>query len=66
MVKHFNIFIDLLPIFTGTPKGMNYQFVQHEFYKIPGVKDVHDLRIWSLSMDKLALSIHIAISKQSK
>lgn len=47
----------------GMPKGMNFQEVMKLIYTIPGVVKVHNLRIWSLSMDKTALSAHIVIAK---
>lgn len=47
----------------GMPKGMNFQQVMEVMHAIPGVVKVHNLRIWSLSMDKTALSAHIVIDK---
>jgi Co/Zn/Cd efflux system component len=35
--------------------------VQNSLYKIQGVKDLHDLRVWSLSLNNMALSVHVAI-----
>ncbi|WAR17441.1 ZNT2-like protein [Mya arenaria] len=32
---------------------------------IKEVCDIHDLRIWSLSMDKVALSVHIAVDRKT-
>ena len=47
----------------GTPKGFDYSQVENTFTQIEGVVKVHNLRIWALSLDKSALSAHIAISK---
>lgn len=47
----------------GMPRGMNFQEVMKVIYTIPGIVKVHNLRIWSLSMDKTALSAHIVIDK---
>ncbi|CAL1295650.1 unnamed protein product [Larinioides sclopetarius] len=47
----------------GSPRGMNFQEVMKLIYTIPGVAKVHNLRIWSLSMDKTALSAHIVVAK---
>lgn len=30
--------------------------------QIKGVKKVHDLRIWALTMDKIAISVHLEIN----
>lgn len=45
------------------PKGIDFNDVMNIFLSIEGVKRVHNLRIWALSLDKIALSAHIAISK---
>ena len=50
-------------LFEGLPKGMDFVKVMNTFLQIDGVLRVHNLRIWALSMDKLALSAHLAICK---
>ncbi|XP_018326011.1 zinc transporter 2 [Agrilus planipennis] len=45
----------------GIPKGIDFADVMNIFLQIEGVKRVHNLRIWALSLDKTALSAHIAI-----
>lgn len=45
----------------GTPRGVNMERVAAELMKVEGVRDVHDLHIWSLSSESRALSCHIAI-----
>lgn len=47
----------------GIPKGFEYSEVENIFMKIEGVVKVHNLRIWALSLDKTALSAHLAISE---
>ncbi|KAG8195974.1 hypothetical protein JTE90_028948 [Oedothorax gibbosus] len=47
----------------GSPRGMNFQEVIKLIHTIPGVVKVHNLRIWSLSMDKTALSAHIVVAR---
>ena len=47
--------------FLGTPRGLDFGEIRRSFYEIKGVKDIHDLRVWSLSMDKTALSVHLAV-----
>lgn len=46
----------------GIPKGFDYSQVEKTFTEIDGVLKVHNLRIWALSLDKTALSAHLAIS----
>jgi len=45
----------------GTPRGMNVERVAEEVLKVEGVREVHDLHIWSLGSDSHALSCHIRI-----
>ncbi|KOC70785.1 Zinc transporter 2, partial [Habropoda laboriosa] len=45
----------------GIPKGFEYSQVESTFMQIDGVVKVHNLRIWALSLDKTALSAHLAI-----
>ncbi|KAL4218001.1 hypothetical protein ACF0H5_022739 [Mactra antiquata] len=53
----------LVVLMEGVPKSVNFKAILHSLKSIDGVKDIHDLRIWSLSMDKVALSVHIAFSR---
>ena len=61
------LFIDLKICFLtisnqiGKPRGIDFLEVQRTLFNIPGVIKVHNLRIWSLSLDKTALSAHLAI-----
>ncbi len=43
----------------STPKHINPLHIENDLKKIPGVKEVHDLHIWSVSSKKIALSAHI-------
>jgi len=45
----------------GTPRGMKVERVAEEVLKVEGVREVHDLHIWSLGSDSHALSCHIRI-----
>lgn len=47
----------------GKPKGIDFEQVTETFLSIDGVQKVHNLRIWALSLDKIALSAHLAIRK---
>ena len=53
-------FFSCLP---GTPRGLDFAEIRQSFYDFKEVRDIHDLRIWSLSMDKTALSVHLAVGK---
>lgn len=46
----------------GMPKGFDYTEIETTFMEINGVVKVHNLRVWALSLDKSALSAHLAIT----
>lgn len=43
--------------------GVDYSAVCSNLSALPGVKMVHSLHIWALTLDKNALSVHLAIGK---
>lgn len=47
----------------GTPKYLDYTDVMQTFLQIQGVVRVHNLRIWALSINKIALSAHLAVGE---
>jgi len=47
----------------GTPKGISYNDVRECLLRIDGVKEIHNLRIWALTMDKTAVSAHVALGR---
>jgi cation diffusion facilitator family transporter len=51
----------LLVLMEGIPKGLDFNEVRETLLEVKGVCKVHNLRIWSLSMDKIAMSAHLAI-----
>ncbi|GFS08499.1 zinc transporter 2 [Elysia marginata] len=55
----------LVVLMEGTPRGINFADVREAFFQVDGVLDIHNLRVWSLTMDKIALSVHIAVDKSS-
>lgn len=48
----------------GLPRGMSFSEVAVALQSLNGVIKVHDLRIWSLTMDKVALSVHLAVDEE--
>ncbi|EDW37060.1 GL25722 [Drosophila persimilis] len=55
----------LLVLMEGTPNYMHYTEVLQIFQGIEGVERVHNLRIWALSINKVALSAHLAIASNA-
>jgi len=45
----------------GRPKGIDFQEVRDMLCAIDGVRQVHNLRIWALTAQKICLSCHIGI-----
>lgn len=46
----------------GIPDGINFIEVKEKLQSLPFVIRVHNLRIWSLSLDKIAISSHLVIN----
>ena len=53
-------------VFSGAPSGLSYTEVKNSLMEIKGVLEVHNLRIWSLSVNKCALAVHLALGKVMK
>lgn len=51
----FNILME------GTPKGLKIKDIIDEMVKVKGVKNVHDLHVWSITTNMNALSAHIVL-----
>ena len=49
----------------GTPRGIAFNDVRRVLSGIPGVVELHNLRIWSLTLSKTALAVHLALGKYS-
>ena len=45
----------------GIPNDVDFLKVKDIIMKVPGIVAVHNLRIWGLTTDKIALSAHLAI-----
>jgi len=51
----------LLVLMEGVPAHLNYQTVGMQLVRIDGVHSVHDLHIWHMSAERIALSAHLAV-----
>ncbi|XP_049806076.1 zinc transporter 2-like isoform X1 [Schistocerca nitens] len=45
----------------GFPKHLNYETIMQTLNNIDGVRNVHDLHVWLLSVNKAVLTVHLAI-----
>ena len=52
-----------LVLLEGFPKSIDYNQVFAVLCDIPGVMQVHSLHVWSLTIGKHALSVHLAVGK---
>jgi cobalt-zinc-cadmium efflux system protein len=46
----------------GTPAGLDMENIRSGIRTVPGVKDVHDLHVWSIGSNTRALSCHVRIA----
>lgn len=49
----------------STPPGVDPLQIEKDLKAIPGVMEVHDLHVWSLSSKKKALSVHLVVKGSS-
>ncbi|XP_073788041.1 proton-coupled zinc antiporter SLC30A8 isoform X1 [Danio rerio] len=57
----FTIMRDIvIVLMEGTPAGVNYNEVRQLLLGVKGVKAVHNLHIWALTMNQAVLSAHVA------
>lgn len=45
----------------GAPQGLSSEYISTVLSKIDGIRDVHDVHVWSLGSDTHALSCHVRI-----
>ncbi|XP_006635706.1 proton-coupled zinc antiporter SLC30A8 [Lepisosteus oculatus] len=51
----------LVVLMEGTPAGVDYNAVRDRIVTVKGVKAIHNLHIWALTMNQVVLSAHVAI-----
>lgn len=49
----------------GTPLAIDAEKVKQTLIAIPGVKDVHDLHIWSITSGRDSLTCHLVVEEQA-
>ena len=50
-------------IMEATPTGVSVSTIRNIFLSVPGIRAVHNLRIWSLTTDKTALAAHLVLEQ---
>ncbi|XP_077193781.1 proton-coupled zinc antiporter SLC30A2 isoform X2 [Paroedura picta] len=56
----------VLVLMEGTPKGVDFNEVKTILLSISGVKALHSLHIWALTVSQPVLSVHIAINEDAE
>ena len=51
---------------SGTPRGMSFNAVKVALCEVRGVKELHNLRIWSLTLNRSAIAVHLATGKSDQ
>ncbi len=49
----------------GVPRGLDLHAVAQALRSLPGVQDIHDLHIWTICSNLLALSVHLTVGDLS-
>ncbi|CAH8509133.1 unnamed protein product [Schistosoma turkestanicum] len=66
LITTINILRDALNVLMeATPRGLNFNEVKTALINIPGVKEIHNLHMWSLTTNKTAVSVHLAIENDT-
>jgi len=55
-----------LILLESKPTGQNYDAIYNDLFNMDYVVKVHDLHIWSLTTDKIILSVHLAVESSVK
>ena len=58
----FQMFITMI---AAVPRDVDYRLIKQDLQRIPGVKLAHSLNVWSLTMDTIVVSVHLAVGKLS-
>uniref|UniRef100_A0A674IG39 Proton-coupled zinc antiporter SLC30A8 n=1 Tax=Terrapene triunguis TaxID=2587831 RepID=A0A674IG39_9SAUR len=55
----------LLVLMEGTPKGFNYDAVRERILAVNNVESIHNLHLWSLTMNQVILSAHVVVTEDT-
>lgn len=47
----------------GTPRGLEFDAVKEELLGASGVRGVHDLHLWALTLSHPVVSVHVAVGE---
>ncbi|XP_041372016.1 zinc transporter 2-like [Gigantopelta aegis] len=62
LITTFTVLRDSLRVMLeGVPKDLNYAVLRNALSSLRGVRSVHSLHIWSLTIDRNSVDVHLAI-----
>lgn len=50
-------------VLAGTPRGLEFDAVKEVLLGASGVRGVHDLHLWALTLSHPAVSVHVAVGE---
>lgn len=50
-------------VLAGAPRGLEFDAVKEELLGASGVRGVHDLHLWALTLSHPAVSVHVAVGE---
>jgi len=48
-------------LLAGVPRNISYHEMKQDLLCLPGVEAIHSLNIWSLTLDKVVVTVHLAV-----
>ncbi|CAF1191149.1 unnamed protein product [Rotaria sordida] len=64
-ITTFTVMRDIIfVLMEAVPSNVNYTKITDDLHRLSGVRNAHSLHIWSLSMQRTALSVHLAIDNE--
>lgn len=48
---------------SGTPRGVEFQAVKETLLSVKGVKQVHNLHLWALTLSHHVVAVHVAVGE---
>ncbi|KAK7998569.1 cation efflux system protein czcD [Apiospora marii] len=67
------IFLTAIPLVKNTgkvllghvPSNVNVEEVRHDIEKVPGIKSLHELHLWSLTQEKAIATAHVSVPEDT-
>lgn len=50
-------------VLAGTPQGLEFDAVKEVLLETSGVRGVHDLHLWALTLSHPVVSVHVAVGE---